>query len=239
MVIIQKRVGQLGNQLFTMAHFAAVAIEHDDKVLYPCFEHPLEHFPRLNQDPRFKVRQSSDKANRRLHRSLKLLRAIAARSPWHECLLVEGTPFKDIGDYDFVTKALNRFIACEGFGFRDVKSVIKHHRLLTELFSFSETIQKRTTDYIEKHNLIQNETVVGFHIRKSDYRTYRNGEYFYEDDAWLAWIDQARSLFSSNTKPFRGVIFSDEDVSALVGSRNDLISGPGSVYEDLLMLTKM
>ncbi len=238
MVIIQKRVGQLGNQLFAIAHFAAAAIEHEYKVLYPCFEHSLEHFPELNSNPLFKVRQSSDKTNRALHRSLKLLRTIASRSPWHECLLAEAAPFVDIGSESFAAKARKKLIACEGFGFRDVKSVMKHHRLLAELFSPSQAIQNRTVQYMEGQHLTRDMTLVGFHIRRSDYRTYRNGEYFYEDDTWLTWINQARAAFHSSSKPFVGVIFSDEDVSGLVGSSGDLIAGPGSVYEDLLMLSK-
>src|ERR1700722_4203893 len=105
MVIIQKRVGQLGNQLFTMAHFAAAAVEHDYRVVFPCFEHPLKYFPNINSDRRFRVLQSSDKMNRTLHRSLKLLRILAGKSPWHECHLAEGSPFMDIGDEDFAVKA--------------------------------------------------------------------------------------------------------------------------------------
>ena len=48
MVIIQKRVGQLGNQLFAIAHFTAAAIENDYRVLCPCFEHRLGEFPNIN-----------------------------------------------------------------------------------------------------------------------------------------------------------------------------------------------
>ena len=48
MIIAPRRIGQLGNQLFAIAHFAAAAIVHKVEVRYPCFEYSLENFPDIN-----------------------------------------------------------------------------------------------------------------------------------------------------------------------------------------------
>jgi hypothetical protein len=238
MVIIQKRTGQLGNQLFSMAHFAAAAIEHDFWVSYPCFQYPIGHFPNINLEPRFKVKQSCDRLNRLRHKGFKLIRILAASSPWHECHLAEGIPFKDIGSDDFVAAARKKIVACEGFGFRDAKSVMKHRNRLVEMFSFSEAIKKEVETYKKQHNLEKDVVIVGFHVRRSDYRTYRNGEYYYGDEAWRNWINQARSLFDVGYKRYMGVIFSDEKVDGLLGTNHDLIYGPSSIYEDMMMLSE-
>ena len=51
-------------------------------------------------------------------------------------------------------------------------------------------------------------------------------------------IRQARRAFRSNAKRFVGLISSDEDVSSLVNSADDLIRVPGGTYEDLCLLSK-
>ena len=92
--------------------------------------------------------------------------------------------------------------------------------------------------FISEKCLHRNVVMVGFHVRRADYRFYRNGAYYYEDVAWLSWIRQARRAFRSNAKRFVGLISSDEDVSSLVNSADDLIRVPGGTYEDLCLLSK-
>ena len=238
MVIVQKRVGQLGNQLFAIAHFTAAAIENDYQVLCPCFEFPLDQFPNINTNPNVKVFRSGCRMNRLVHGFFKFLRLTVPNSPWHRCYLAEGFSFVNVGSPEFVADAQKKVVACEGFGFRDGESVIKHHRLIAELFRPSRATEVKVQEFISEKRLDQNVVIVGLHVRRRDYRTYRNGEYYYDDAAWLSWIRQARAVFGSNAKPFVGMIFSDEDVSALVNSANDLIRAPGGIYEDLCLLAK-
>jgi hypothetical protein len=238
MVIVQKRVGQLCNQLFAIAHFAAAAIENDYWVLYPCFEYPLDQFPKINTNPKLKVIRSGRSMNRMVHGFFKFLRLTVPNSPWHRCYLAEGLPFVNMGSPEFVAAAKKKIVACEGWGFRDGESVTKHHSLIAELFRPSKTTEVKVQEFISEKRLDQNVVVVGFHVRRTDYRTFRNGEYYYDDVAWLSWIRQARSAFDSNAKRFVGVIFSDEDVSALVNSANELIGALGGIYEDLCLLAK-
>jgi hypothetical protein len=106
------------------------------------------------------------------------------------------------------------------------------------MFSFSEAIKKEVETYKKQHNLEKDVVIVGFHVRRSDYRTYRNGEYYYGDEAWRNWINQARSLFDVGYKRYMGVIFSDEKVDGLLGTNHDLIYGPSSIYEDMMMLSE-
>ena len=238
MVIIQKRVGQLGNQLFAIAHFTAAAIENDYRVLCPCFEHRLGEFPNINTNRNLKVFRAGRRMNRLVHGFFKFLRLVVPNSPLHRCYLSEGLPFVNVGSPEFVADAHKKIVACEGFGFRDSESVIKHHRLIAELFRPSKATEDKVQEFIIEKRLNHNVVVVGFHVRRTDFRTYRNGEYYYDDIAWLSWIRQARTVFGSNARRFVGLIFSDEDVSALVNSANDLIRAPGGIYEDLCMLSK-
>ena len=240
MVIIQKRVGQLGNQLFAIAHFAAAAIEHDYKVVYPCFQDSLDHFPKINSNNNLKVFHAGPRLNRLIHRGFKLLRLVIPKSPWHQCYFAEDAPCVDIGSPEFVKKARKKLIACEGgyWLFEDSSSLMKHHHQIIDLFQPNKATENRIQDFINCHHLDRNIVMVGFHIRRSDYRTYRNGEYFYDDAAWKTWIQQARLTFGSSSRRFVGVIFSDEDMSALVGSANDLIISQGNMFDDLCLMSR-
>lgn len=238
MVIIQKPNGQLCNQLFTMAHFAAPAIEYDFRVFFPGFEYPLEFFPNINSEPRFKVMNWGRRRSRAVHLGLKLLRLVARSSPWHEGMLMEGSPYIHVGEEAFVAKARRKLVTCEGFGFRDIPNVKKHHQRLKELFRPSQEIENNVEAYMKKHGLEPDALIVGFHIRRGDYRRYRNGEYCFKDESWIAWINEARSLLNANGKCFAGLIFSNEKVEAVINSGADVIPGPGNMYEDLHMLSK-
>ena len=90
MVIIQKRVGQLCNQLFTIAHFTASAIENGYRVLCPCFEYPLQEFPNINASPNLKVIRAGCKMNRLVHGLFKVLRLSVPKSPLHRCYVADG-----------------------------------------------------------------------------------------------------------------------------------------------------
>jgi hypothetical protein len=238
MVIIQKRVGQLGNQLFAIAHFTAAAIENDYRVLCPCFEYPLDEFPNINSNRNLKVIRSGHRMNRLVHGCFKFLRLTIPNSPWHRCYLAEGLPSVNVGSPEFVAEARKKIVACEGFGFRDGENVIKHRQLIMELLRQGEATERKVQEFISDNRLDQNVVLVGFHVRRTDYRTYRNGEYCYDDATWLSWIREARAVFGSGGKRFVGIICSDEDASGLINSADDVIRGPGRVYEDLCVLSK-
>jgi hypothetical protein len=153
-------------------------------------------------------------------------------------MLMEGSPYIHVGEETFVAKARRKLVACEGFGFRDIPNVKKHHQRLKEIFRPCRKIENKVEVYMKRHGLEQGAVLVGFHIRRGDYRTYRNGEYFFNDESWIAWINQARSLFNANGRRFVGLIFSNEKVESVINSGADLILGPGDMYEDLHMLSK-
>jgi hypothetical protein len=240
MVVIQKRVGQLGNQLFNLAHFAAAAIAHDFHVLCPCFQYPLDQFPNLNSNTRLHVWNfSSVQANRTVHRIFKMLRVAAPRSPLHECLVADGPTLTFLDDPAFAQIARQKaLVACEGFGFRAIRSITTHYCQIQQLFRPCEETISRVDGYREAKGWSRDTVVVGFHIRRSDYRDYLGGRYCYEDLAWKRWIAQARSTLCSGSSRFAGVLFSDEDTRPLLDTAGDLFTAPGNAFQDLHMLSQ-
>jgi hypothetical protein len=101
------------------------------------------------------------------------------------------------------------------------------------LLSFNVSIRQSAASFHKNLGLDPNTIVVGFHIRRGDYRTYESGKYFLSDQEWLTILSQVRNQVSDSGYLFHGLLFSNEDVSSLVDSGNDLSLGPGSSFLDI------
>jgi hypothetical protein len=236
MLIIQKRAGQLGNQLFQLAHFAAVARDQRFKVVFPSFEYPLSNWPNINSESFVRVTRSGSSKHKIIHRACKALRLLCSSSAWHHCLVETGDIY-DLDSTKFREIARKQIVVCEGFAFKGIDSVARNYDWLQSLFTMPPYIAERVSQF-EKTNKLTGKTVIGFHVRRGDYRSYRGGEFFYDDACWRKWITQARVVFGGRKGKFVGVLFSNEDIEQLAASEPDLISGPGDMYEDLLMLQR-
>jgi hypothetical protein len=238
MIIIPNRAGQLGNQLFEIAHFAASSIEHGFKVSYLAFGHPLGYFPAINSLPNVRIHVASAERGLCYHRVARGLRMVLPSSSFHASLKSPGPPHVDIGSPDFVRKALYKVVICQGFGFRDIANVAKHHDKLTRMFRMSDCVLHEVDDFYRKMVVPSHSVVVGFHVRRGDYRSFKGGHFHFSDSQWTLWINACRSLITRQGLRFLGVIFSNEDVSDLTRGANDLVPSPGGLFTDLEMLTR-
>jgi hypothetical protein len=175
MIIIPNRAGQLGNQLFEIAHFAASSIEHGFKVSYLAFEHPLGYFPAINSLPNVRIHVASAERGLCYYRLARGLSMFLPSSPFHALLESPGPPHVDIGSPDFVRKALDKVVICQGFGFRDIANVAKHHDKLARMFRMSDCVRHEVDDFYSKLVWPSNCVVMGFHVRRGDFRSYMGG----------------------------------------------------------------
>lgn len=239
MVIVPNRVGQLGNQLFHIAHFSAAAIEYGFRFVYASFEYPVENFPEINSDPRVMVRNASARRNVMQARAAKILRLGLPSSPFHRCHHSDGLPHFDLGSEDFVAESGRKLVICEGFGFR-TPELVRHHRdRLVRMLSFSSTIRSEVDLFQRSLRLGADGVLVGFHVRRADYRQYQGGKYYIEDDGWARAIEALHSEISSSGRKMVGICFSNEDCSDLLKRfEGILIRGPGGLYTDCEMLSR-
>ena len=238
MVIVPSRVGQLGNQLFHIAHFAASAMEHRYHFHYAALEYPLENFPKLNSMPYVKVSTTSKRRNLCQHRLFKLLNMTISSSPFHRCLVSMKPPHVDTGGSEFVYDGKRKMVLCEGFGFRDPDNVAKHQSELSQLFQMSESIRSEVDQYELDHLSREGSMIVGFHIRRGDYQNYAGGQHYLDDAHWLALIREVKEYVEEKGKRFIGALFSNENVEPLQSGNPDLVAGPGGMFTDLEMLSR-
>ena len=176
MVIVPNRIGQLGNQLFHIAHFAASSIENHFKTIFGSFEFPLDQFPNINSNKLLKVYRSSVLKNKWQFRFAKLLRLTISISPWHECLVSLEPPHLDTGSVDFVRKAKKKTLFCEGFAFRDPKNLAKHFKEVVDLLDYNAATKNEVSRFLLAKEIAKDDYLVGFHVRRADYREYAGGK---------------------------------------------------------------
>jgi hypothetical protein len=238
MVIIPNRVGQLGNQLFHIANFAASALEHGYRFHFAAFEYSLSKFPNLNSISEVCVSRTSDVRNRYQSRAFKVLHKVAPSTPIWQCLLSQNPPHVITGERSFVKLAKSKVVLCQGFAFRDPENVSKHYDRLRMIFQFSDDIRANADHFVAKSLPEGAPLLVGFHIRRGDYLTYSNGEYFLGDRQWRKLIEEARLFANKMGRSFVGIIFSNELVDNILDGAVDLVAGPGDTFTDLEMMTR-
>lgn len=238
MVIVPSRIGQLGNQLFHIAHFAASSLEQGYKVRFSAFQYCLDDFPRINTHPNIEVTETSVFRNRCQHRIFKVASIIWTSSLWHECIVSMSPPHVDVGLPDFAAKASAKVVFCEGFGFRDPTNIRKHFETVVDMFQLSDRVCCQVDAFERTHKRGIETLVVGFHVRRGDYRSYCGGQHFLETDQWRKLIEETRQHFVGSGRNFLGVIFSNEDSRDVIGGLPDLVAGPGGLLTDLEMLSR-
>lgn len=237
MIVFPIPPGQLGNQLFCIAHLAAASMETGVNCSFPCFGYPLAAFPNINTDKRLRVAHRSTRETRLASFVHRAVRRLCPASRWHACLTNHEPPFLDLASSEIASLAIRKHVYCEGFGFRAIKALERHRESVTRLLEFSSEIRNRAEAFIARSIRDHDTVLFGFHIRRGDYRTYRGGEYFFTNEHWQNWVQQCRQISEQTGKRFLGIAFSNEPLDWLVDHQQDVIAGPGDLFDDLAVLS--
>lgn len=238
MIIFPLPPGQLCNQLFCIAHMAAASMETGVNSSFPGFGYPLECFPGMNSDSRIRVARRPRFLSRASSLFYRSLQRLCPGSPFHVCLTNHQPPFVDLASQEVAATARSKVVICEGWGLRAVNALGKHRAAVSDLLRLSDKVVRNADAFIESLKPCHGKLVFGFHIRRGDYRSYRNGEYFFSDGDWQRWIGQCRDLAESQGARFQGIAVSNESINEIVGECDDVVVGPGAQYEDLAVLSK-
>ncbi|PPK87994.1 hypothetical protein CLV84_0956 [Neolewinella xylanilytica] len=246
MLVLVDKEGQLCNRLWSYAPFIAYALHHDIavRVLYLGPYH--EAFEDLGRFPRITFPEWSSRS----YDYLKQLTHLVHRLPrsLRRALRVDSLRFGDPA-YERV-KPLDRdgLVLVQSWRAPVPQRYMQsEHDRIRELFRFRRESTTKV-DALLSRELRPDDILVGIHLRRGDYATYRDGEYYYDDATYAAFLRQLpaqfpgkrlRVLLCSN-EAIRPEAFAEfahfsvpdatgvEDLYAL--SRCDYIMGPPSTY---------
>jgi len=238
MIIVPYRYGQLGNQLFHVAHLYAAHKLNGHRVLFCCFGYDKQYFPNIDSNPRFRVRVAGNLTNRLLRKSTVLHRQFCGTlsSGLISHLYCESPPYIDSSADQFNEACRKKIFICEGWGFRDNSSMQVFRSEIINFLSFSNEIKHNSKKFISSIRKTPNCCLVAFHVRRGDYQFYKDGQFYLSDDDWRSAIDTARRVVESQGRAFRPIIFSNEDCEALKDIKG-IVFAKGNIYTDLQSLS--
>jgi hypothetical protein len=233
MIILHHKYGQMANRIILISHFAVTSIETDVKLKILNFDDYMDHFDfsHLKDQKLIKFEKHSF--------FLRLLTSIVYRvfkKSKNVAFINLQSEFNDQKkEFDlknFVLKNRTKLIIPEGWGFRNHEDLKKHTQMIRGIFlPNSKTIEK-----LKEFEKKEDEVLIGFHIRKGDYKEYLNGIYYYTDEEYYDLISHIQQLFK--TFNHRIILFSNEAICADLFTSENIVVGPGAFIDDFFMLTK-
>lgn len=227
MVINLYQNGQLGNCLLHLASFTANALEHRYRLYYLSFpEHYQNYFdlqeagntdlakihlsvsdnPQINalgKKALSNIGQFAARQNNKLP-FLSYFSSIHSRR--------DRIMYFDLRDPDFLRKAQTGLVFVDGWRFHDPESLDKHLPQLRDMFRPKKQYQERV-DLIIRQTRSLADIVIGVHVRKGDYRNYKDGIWYYDDQVYRKYMTTLQDIVFQGNKSCIFLICSDEKIN--------------------------
>lgn len=96
-------------------------------------------------------------------------------------------------------------VFCYGWPFYDLSSLRQNANIIRNFFSPTLEVKKYVKD-----NMCGGQIIIGVHIRRGDYRTWRGGEFYFENKVYKHYMD---CLFKQiESKSVHYILFSNEEI---------------------------
>ncbi|UOQ96678.1 hypothetical protein MUN81_15690 [Hymenobacter sp. 5317J-9] len=253
MVILVKRFGQLGNRLFLFAHLVANAAEHGYAVANPSFAAYARFFeaPAADDFGALPVRLALLPQRwlaRALERLLGLVqrpqvfRGLAAVRRWLPAwaglpqllYLDDSAGTFDLNTAPYLAAVRQRVVLLHGWCFRDRPSFARHAGLIRRLFALVPPHREAVQAVLARCRRTA-EVLVGVHIRRGDYATFANGQYYFGNDVYARQMRALRAQFAPGQR-VEFLLCSDEALNPADFAGLPVHRGSGHFVEDLYAL---
>lgn len=239
LVVLDTGTGQMCNQMLMQMNVLASAYDRHYKVRFYNFkkyEGVSYSCPEIEQVFSFmgggtpRIRLLAVKIVNKFLRSIKLKsKRIVMASDIHA---VQAVLEEDISKKD---------IYCYGWPFYDLPSLRKNASLIRQYFAPNENSKRYVDGVFENICSLNNEKiVVGVHMRRGDYRIWRNGEFYFEDEVYKHYMDQLCDILITEGKQVVYILFSNEPVNRehFYSENYSVVVAEGSAIEDFFTQAK-
>jgi hypothetical protein len=230
-----KPYGRLGNRLLRYSHVASWCWENNLTLWDPTLsDYPLL-FPAFHGDPLFSIniqphRTRSVLASRRILRFLIVKMANHAFLPQLSCENRAGRFFELNGEEGMSWLRKNKthsLIGIDGFWYTSGGLREKYRDRLTQIF----TPPRETLDCIDLKlsNVDPGKALIGIHIRRTDYRTFLDGDGYYEWEEYQSLLLLLMNEIGVDKVQF--LICCDEPIPDNFGHGLPIAYGLGSIND--------
>jgi hypothetical protein len=241
--IISSKPGQLGNRLIVFAHFIAFAAEKGTIILNPSFDEYASWFEGTRRSLWCKFPQRIIGSKRRvplilrsiLYQVVLIMAKVLKRfNLFHSLIQVKYLDWDEEFDIAQFAEVQAQILIVQGWLYRCPSLIKKHGNLIRSFFRPTNNFLSAVDSFLQVHRA---EVLVGVHIRRGDYKTFLNGKYFYDLELYHKKMKEIQTFFPGRSVRF--CICSNVPINAKFSFSNlDCVNGPGSVVEDLMVLTR-
>lgn len=214
-IILVGKNGQLCNRLFMIAHVLSFAIDNNCKVVIANFDDYLKYFNKENFNKSW----------------ITVLNGIAAYS-----LAVTGLILKKLRivprykSFEIIKKSSNKYIFVNEWNLLYTPQIENHRSKISDIFKFRE-------EYLKKISISKTEEfkiAIGVHIRRGDYKVWKDGKYYYS----LQFYADLIKFYIINYPSARIIICSNEDIETSIPANNNIVFSNSNFISDLWILAQ-
>lgn len=242
MVILGYKTGQLGNRLFSSAHWLANSWKYGYALYNPAFDEYGIYFAN-GHDGIYEEKKSWLSLWFVRHLVLLLSKVVFKVMSLQDIEIVgnrllrfyrlpENDKSMDLRNEEFVRlRERTQCLIVQGWLYRDELSFREYAQRIRECFRLipeHETNIKRLMEQVRGAGI---HLIVGLHIRRGDYKDFLGGEYYYTNEQYCEVMRKVEEHFHG--KKVRWLICSNELVAEEAFSAFDVVLGNGQIVEDM------
>lgn len=247
MLIISNKSGQLSNRLSIFSHFISFSLEHGVSVYNPSFDEYACFFEGTRKGLLIKNLKPHHFFDRQSlirnfsFRIVRILSKIIPKVPFFN-LFFKSIFLKNDEDLFVLDSPENikllksgKTFFLSGWLFRCQNFAEKHSEFIRSYF---KPVKKHLENIEQTIHPIRKrfKTIVGFHIRRGDYKIFQNGIYYYELEQYRTVMENITSVFDKKETAF--LICSNENIDLNTFKGLNVFKGPGHFVEDLYSLAE-
>lgn len=201
MLILFKSYGDHSNRLFQNVRIETFCIKHNITLINPTFGDLSKYYNNPVNSNHYGISKIlSNKIFALILIKLKIFNAITFTNKKNINVLLKN-PSKDFYAHDWQYK-VDYFTE-------------EYQDLMIEKYSLKEIYYKDNPLYLDLLNINRLKTsIIGIHIRKGDYKTWKDGKYYFEDETYLSFMENMeKEILKKENKKCLFIIFSNVKTS--------------------------
>lgn len=237
MMYLVGETGQLGNQLFRLAHHVGNSLQYEYPLTCPVFQYGA-YFPNLSSHPLLHVSQRGATWQRKLTKAVakSAARPLVSRALNTLGVQIVAEPYVfSEADTQFIQAARRRPVLVTSWLFRDYGSFRQNADRIRYLFR-PDAQYARQAERLLLPLQQKNVPIIGVHIRRGDYKDWEGGRYYFDDGVYRAVMAHLLTLPGLHNATF--LLCSNEPVDAHAFSDLPVVESVGNHFmTDLTLLS--
>lgn len=225
MIVTPSAYGRMANRLILVSNWIANAEETGIGYAHLRFGYYARYYKNLRHRPILTYTPTTRSEVRPKH-LIKIFDVSKTLDLTNTVVNPLSEPFLDL-------QRSTRLLFTLGWHYRCPEAVLKHRDKIQEFFRPAEPYETTAAQFTERARE-GTDNLIGVHIRRTDYATFNDGKWFYDDTTYADIMKKTANICKGRT---RFVLYTDSDIDISMFGELDVIAGPKHEFVDNLCLS--